>query len=153
VQAVNIISAAQRTADSTVAEADSYSARVMAEARAAYEDARTRGAQLEQEAEERVRALSTAAQLHQEELDKQTAYLRTLRDATRTQMQKFLEGMLDHVAEEYGRAHPFAAAASTEKSPDDQDDPARPNGTPDMRAAHEAAAPNSPNGLPVASVS
>ena len=27
-------------------------------------------------------------------------------------MQKFLEGMLDHVAEEYGRAHPMAAGAA-----------------------------------------
>ncbi|HEY5116968.1 MAG TPA: hypothetical protein VIJ00_15710, partial [Nakamurella sp.] len=44
--------------------------------------------------------------------DAQTAYLRTLRDATRTQMEAFLEGLLDHVAEEYGRAHPIAAQAA-----------------------------------------
>jgi hypothetical protein len=50
--------------------------------------------------------------MHQDDLDRQTAYLRTLRDATRTQMQKFLEGMLFHVAEEYGRAHPVAAQAA-----------------------------------------
>jgi DivIVA domain-containing protein len=112
IQAVNIISSAQRTADATIAEADSYSARVMSEAQAAYDDARRRAALVEQEAEERVQRLSLSAQVHQDELDKQTAYLRTLRDATRTQMQKFLEGMLFHVAEEYGRAHPMAAEAS-----------------------------------------
>jgi DivIVA domain-containing protein len=117
IQAVNVISNAQRTADSTVAEADAYSARVMSEARAAYDDARRRAAQLEQEAEENVRRLSASAQMKQGELDKQTAYLRTLRDATRTQMQKFLEGMLDHLTEEYGRAHPVAAEAAGSAKP------------------------------------
>jgi hypothetical protein len=28
-------------------------------------------------------------------------------------MQKYLEGLLDHVAEEYGRAHPLAAGAAS----------------------------------------
>jgi hypothetical protein len=113
IQAVNIITAAQQTADSTVAQADSYSRRVMAEARAAYEDARRRGEQLELEAQQRVDDLALSATMHQEELDRQTAYLRTLRDATRTTMQKYLEGLLDHVAEEYGRAHPLAAGAAS----------------------------------------
>jgi cell division septum initiation protein DivIVA len=112
IQAVSVISNAQRTADSIIAEANSYSSRVMSEAHAAYDDARRRGAQLEQEAEGRVRELTLSSKVHQEELDKQTAYLRTLRDATRTQMQKFLEGLLFHVAEEYGRAHPIAAQAA-----------------------------------------
>lgn len=111
-QAVSIISTAQRTADSVVAEANSYSTRVMSEAHAAYDDARRRGAELEHEAEQKVQRLTLSARLHQDELDKQTAYLRTLRDATRTQIQKFLEGMLFHVAEEYGRAHPIAAEAA-----------------------------------------
>jgi len=112
IQAVSVISNAQRTADSIIAEANSYSARVMSEANAAYDDARRRGAELEQDAEETVRRLTLTSKVHQEELDKQTAYLRTLRDATRTQIQMFLEGMLFHVADEYGRAHPIAAQAA-----------------------------------------
>jgi cell division septum initiation protein DivIVA len=124
VQAVHIISNAQRTADGIVAEADAYSARVMAEARAAYDDANRRGAKAEQDAEENVRRLTLESQMHQDELDKQTAYLRTLRDATRTQMEKFLAAMLDHVASEFGRAHPIAADAAGAKSlsPSDEAD-------------------------------
>jgi cell division septum initiation protein DivIVA len=116
-QAVNVISNAQRTADATIAEANAYSARVMSEARNAYDESRKRAAQLQEAAEESVRRLSVSAQMEQEELDKQTAYLRTLRDSIRTQMEKYLEGMLFHVAEEYGRAHPIAAEASVADQP------------------------------------
>jgi DivIVA domain-containing protein len=130
--AISVLTSAQQTADRTVAEADGYSARVMSEARDLYEDARRNAAVLEQEAEDKARAVyddatsraeaierETVAKIEQleltsmsaqKELDAQTAYLRTLRDATRTQMEAFLEGLLDRVAEEYGRAHPMAAA-------------------------------------------
>jgi len=112
VQAVNIISNAQRTADGIVAEADSYSTRVMTNARELYEDATRRVAQIEEEAEANLRRLALSAQIEQDELDRQTAYLRTLRDVSRTQMERFLSSMLDHVAGEYGRAHPIAAQAA-----------------------------------------
>lgn len=134
VRAVSVLTSAQKTADRTVAEADAYSTRVMSEARDLYEDARRNAATLEQETEAKARhvydeALVRAASLEREteqkvadltmsavtaqaELDQQTAYLRTLRDATRTQMEVFLEGMLDRVAEEYGRAHPLAVEAA-----------------------------------------
>ena len=49
----------------------------------------------------------------QAELDQQTAYLRTLRDTSRVQIQSFLEGLLDHVTDEYGKAHPIAAEAAS----------------------------------------
>lgn len=130
-QAVSVLTTAQITADSTVAQADQYSARVMAEARDLYDDARRNSAILEQETEEKARAVFDDA-LHrvtdleregnerlaqitmttavaQQELDGQTVYLRTLRDATRVQMVTFLEGLLDHVSAEYGRANPMAA--------------------------------------------
>lgn len=132
-QAVTVLTTAQVTADSTVAQADAYSARVMAEARDLYDDTRRQAAVLEQETEDKARAVyqdaldrvaaverenaDRLAQLTlttatvQQELDHQTAYLRTLRDATRTQMETFLEGLLDHLTEEYGRAHPMAAQA------------------------------------------
>ena len=132
--AISVLTTAQITADSTVAQADEYSARVMTEARDLYDDARRDAAVLQQETEDKSRAvyedalqrvadverenqqrlaqLTLAAVSAQNELDEQTTYLRTLRDAASIQMQKFLEGMLDHVAEEYGRAHPMAAEAA-----------------------------------------
>ena len=136
--AISVLTSAQQTADRTVAEADGYSARVMSEARDLYEDARRNAAVLEQEAEDKARAVyedassradaierETIAKIEQleltsmsaqKELDAQTAYLRTLRDATRTQMEAFLEGLLDRVAEEYGRAHPMAAAEAANRT-------------------------------------
>ncbi len=132
--AMNVLTTAQRTADKTIAEADGYSATVMAEARDLYEDARRNAAILEQETEDKARSvyrdavarsealereteqrladLTMSAVAAQQELDAQTAYLRTLRDATRTQMEAFLEGLLDRVAEEYGKAHPLAVEAA-----------------------------------------
>lgn len=134
-QAMSVLITAQQTADKTVAQADEYSAKVMAEARELYEDTRRNSATLEQETEDKARhvyeeALSRSEAIEREaaqrvermnlnseavqaELDQQTAYLRTLRDTSRIQIQTFLEGLLDHVAEEYGRAHPIAAEAAT----------------------------------------
>lgn len=134
-QAMSVLITAQQTADKTVGQADEYSAKVMAEARELYEDTRKNAATLEQETEDKARhvyeeALSRAEAIEREandrvarvnlnsesvqaELDQQTAYLRTLRDTSRIQIQSFLEGLLDHVAEEYGRAHPIAAEAAT----------------------------------------
>ena len=135
-QAMSVLITAQQTADKTVAQADEYSATVMSEARALYEDTRRNAATLQQETEDKARhvyeeALGRAEAIEREatdrvkrmnlnsesvqaELDQQTAYLRTLRDTSRIQIQTFLEGLLDHVAEEYGRAHPIAAEAATE---------------------------------------
>jgi DivIVA domain-containing protein len=137
--AISVLSQAQQTADKTVAQADEYSARVMAEARDLYEDTRrnvatleqetedkakgvyddalARAATVEREAQDRVAQLTLTAATAQTELDSQTAYLRTLRDATRTQLEVFLEGLLDHVAGEYGRAHPMAAEAANATTP------------------------------------
>jgi len=134
-QAMSVLITAQQTADKTVAQADEYSAKVMAEARELYEDTRKNAATLEQETEDkashvyeealsrseaiqreaadRVERMNLNSESVQAELDQQTAYLRTLRDTSRIQIQTFLEGLLDHVAEEYGRAHPIAAEAAT----------------------------------------
>jgi hypothetical protein len=135
-QAVTVLTSAQITADATVAHADEYSARVMTEAQELYEETRRNAAILEQETqdkakavyedavlrveaierekEERLAQLTLATAVAQQEIDGQTAYLRTLRDATRTQLEVFLVGLLDHLAEEYGRAHPAAANAANE---------------------------------------
>ena len=77
-----------------------------------YQDAVARSEALERETEQRLAELTMSAVTAQQELDAQTAYLRTLRDATRTQMEAFLEGLLDRVAEEYGKAHPLAVEAA-----------------------------------------
>ena len=134
-QAMSVLITAQQTADNTVAQADGYSAKVMAEARGLYEDTRKNAATLEQETEDKARhvyeeALSRSEAIEREatdrvarmnlnsetvqaELDQQTAYLRTLRDTSRVQIQSFLEGLLDHVTDEYGKAHPIAAEAAS----------------------------------------
>jgi len=133
-QAVTVLTSAQITADATVAHADEYSARVMTEAQELYEETRRNAAILDQETQDKAKAvyedavlrveaierenegrlaqLALATAVAQQEIDGQTGYLRTLRDATRTQLEVFLEGLLDHLAEEYGRAHPFAANAA-----------------------------------------
>lgn len=153
VQAVNIISSAQRTADGIVAEADSYSTRVMTNARELYEDATRRVAQIEEEAEANLRRLALSAQIEQDELDRQTAYLRTLRDVSRTQMERFLSSMLDHVAGEYGRAHPIAAqAAATQMATQETiEEPSSQDSPPDV-SAEEPAAHAAANGVHVDSV-
>lgn len=132
-QAISVLTTAQQTADQTVADADDYSRRVMGEAQSVYEDARRNAAILEQEAEEKSRAvydealkravsidrehddfralLEQDAAAARQQLEQQTTYLRTLRDSTRVQMESFLEGLLDHLAAEYGKADPAAAQA------------------------------------------
>src|SRR6478752_4274831 len=112
-QAMSVLITAQQTADKTVAQADEYSAKVMAEAREVYEEALSRSEAIQREAADRVERMNLNSESVQAELDQQTAYLRTLRDSSRIQIQTFLEGLLDHVAEEYGRAHPIAAEAAT----------------------------------------
>ncbi len=133
-QAVSVLTSAQITADATVANADEYSARVMTEAQELYEETRRNAAILEQETQDKAKAvyedallrvedferenagrlaqLTVDTDIAQREVDEQTAYLKTLRDAARTQLEIFLEGMLDHVAEAYGRANPAAANAA-----------------------------------------
>ena len=122
-QAVSLLTTAQITADNIVAEATSLyddtrrnaailERETQEKATAVYDDAVRRVADLERENEDRVAQLTLSAATAQKELDGQTAYLRTLRDASRVQMEKFLEGLLDHVSEEFGRAHPMAAEAA-----------------------------------------
>jgi cell division septum initiation protein DivIVA len=115
-QSVDVLTKAQMTADSTVANANAYSGRVMAEARSLYDDARRRAAEMVDEAHRQATAAADVAASTHGELERQTAYLRTLRDVTRIQMEKFLGGLLDHVAAEYGKALPGAAEAAAQQS-------------------------------------
>ena len=110
-QSATILSAAQQTADATVRNADEYSARVMAEARTIYDDARQKSTKMLDEAYRvATEAIDQANERH-EVIERQTVYLRALRDSTKVQVETFLSGLLDHVTSEYGRALPAAAEA------------------------------------------
>jgi DivIVA domain-containing protein len=114
---VSILTTAQQTADGIVRNADDYSARVMAEARAVYEDARRKSATMLEDAQlQATEAMNEATERH-DEIARQTVYLQTLRDSTQVQVQTFLTGLLDHVSNEYGRALPAAAEAARQRSP------------------------------------
>jgi DivIVA domain-containing protein len=110
-QSATILSAAQQTADSTVKNADEYSARVTAEARTMYDDARRKSTTMLEDAYRvATEAIDQANERH-EEIERQTVYLRALRDSTKVQVETFLSGLLDHVTSEYGRALPAAVEA------------------------------------------
>jgi DivIVA domain-containing protein len=118
-QSASILSVAQQTAETTMKNADAYSARVMAEARAMYDDARRKSTAMLDDAHRlATEAIDQATERH-EEIERQTVYLRALRDSTQVQVQTFLSGLLDHVTNEYGRAIPAAAEAAfqTEATP------------------------------------
>jgi len=112
-QSVNILSRAQKTADEAVARADEHSARVMTEARAFYDDARRQAAKIVDEAARQAEEVAELAAADHGEIARQTAYLQTMREVARTQIEAFLMGLYDRVAQEYGQAHPAAAAEAT----------------------------------------
>ena len=110
-QSATILSAAQQTADTTLKNADEYSARVMAEARTMYDDARRKSTKMLDDAYRvATEAIDQANERH-EVIERQTVYLRALRDSTKVQVETFLSGLLDHVTGEYGRALPSAVEA------------------------------------------
>lgn len=110
-QSATILSVAQQTADTTVKNADEYSARVMAEARTMYDDARRKSTKMLDDAYRLATEAVDQANARHEEVERQTVYLRALRDSTKVQVETFLSGLLDHVTSEYGRALPAAAEA------------------------------------------
>lgn len=113
-QSVTILTTAQQTADTTVQNADDYSTRVMTEARSMYEDARLKAKGLVDEAHRMASEAANQVDQHHGDLERQTVYLRVLRDSTQVQVENFLRGLLDHVTAEYGRANPAAAQAAAQ---------------------------------------
>lgn len=99
-QSLSILTSAQQAADTTVASADEYSGRVIAEARQAYNDASQRAQEIMEEAQ-RVAEVASATQ---SELDKRTVYLAALHDSVKVQLTTTLEAILDHVTAEYDKA-------------------------------------------------
>ena len=119
-QSVSILTTAQQTADSTVKGADEYSARVMSEARSMHEEARLKAATIVDEAHRLASAAAEQAAAEQGELERQTMYLRVLRQSSHVQVENFLRGLLDHVTTEYGRADPAAVQAGSQPAVSDR---------------------------------
>jgi DivIVA domain-containing protein len=69
-QAIQVLTNAQQTADTTVRQADQYSLSVMTEAKRLYEEARLRTASLEQEAEVKAKGLTEDAAVRAEKLQR-----------------------------------------------------------------------------------
>lgn len=111
-QAVGVLTKAQETADAILARAqaerEAAESAHAAALEAADETAR-RATEVEQQVLARVQRLTAVADQSQHEIDREAAYLQTFREASRSQIEDFIEGVLDHVAEQYGRAHPLAA--------------------------------------------
>lgn len=112
---IGVLSTAQRDADQVMAEADAYRERVAAEserlrtearraAEALLADTQARARDIEQQA----RRTQEQARLTQDELERQTGYLRSVREAAGTQVLGFLNSMVDHLAAEFGAADPAA---------------------------------------------
>src|SRR5664279_4165741 len=133
-QAVSVLSTAQQTADGILARArqqrdrvDSEAADVMQRARMTAadvqreaerrarqvtQDATRRAAALEQQATARAARLTATADTAQHEIDRETTHLQAVRDAGRAQLEEFVDGILDRVADQFGRANPLAAQAA-----------------------------------------
>jgi DivIVA domain-containing protein len=121
-QAVRILSSAQQTADTYVAEAEEFSRQMTAEARSQYEELtrearETAGAILQaaHEAAGKVGPGTAAAaqgnERSMEELQEQVAYLKAFGQACRVQLRSYLEALLSDVENEWGRADPAALPA------------------------------------------
>jgi hypothetical protein len=140
-QAVQLLKTAQATADAIITRTMAEQERAAEEARELAEQARVaavagqrenerrarqvaeearHAAVLQEQAGERLHRLTVATELAEQEIEREARQLQTFRDSTKAQIDEFIDGMLDHVAEQYGRAHPLAAqaaAAATTRSP------------------------------------
>lgn len=117
-QALRILSTAQQTADTYVAEAEEFSRQVTSEARAQYEEqvrlARENAGAIIHAAQEAAARMTAggrsrtpdAPEPTTAELEEQVAYLRAFGQACRTQLRAYLEALLADVEAEWGRADP-----------------------------------------------
>lgn len=118
-QAVRILSVAQQTADTYVAEAEEFSRQVTGEARNEYEQlvrqARENAGAILQAAQEAAASIGGQASGAADggeravaELEEQAAYLKAFGQACRVQLRSYLEALLSDVEKEWGRADPAA---------------------------------------------
>lgn len=97
VEAINVMSRAQQSADTQVAQAEEYARRIVSEARGQYEQILQQAQREATEAAERAR-LSQQAAGHsdageREQLERHLAYLRTFAEVTQVQLKSVLEGL------------------------------------------------------------
>ncbi|RCG25066.1 DivIVA domain-containing protein [Sphaerisporangium album] len=114
VDAINILSRAQQSADAQIAEAGDYARRIIGDARRQYEQILTEAQrQAEEAADAAVGAYRSGGGVHgaeAEELERRIAYLRTFADVTRVQLRATLEGLaqeidkLGHIPDQGGQA-------------------------------------------------
>jgi cell division initiation protein len=101
VDAVNIISRAQQTADAQIAEAEDYARRLVGQAREQYEkilqEAQRQAEEAANQAVGEYRAGPGVQTAEAEELERRIAYLRTFADVTQVQLRAVLEGLAQEV--------------------------------------------------------
>jgi cell division septum initiation protein DivIVA len=130
-QAVRILSTAQQTADTYVAEAEEFSRQMTSEARAEYQEqirrARENAGAIIQAAQEAAEKIAGGGQVRTEvsegpnrtveELQEQVAYLKAFGQACRVQLRSYLEALLSDVESEWGRADPTALPPAAPRPP------------------------------------
>ncbi|SEG63771.1 cell division initiation protein [Nonomuraea solani] len=101
VDAVNLLSRAQQTADAQIAEAEDYARRLVAQARGQYEqvlqEAQQRAEDAASQAVHVYRSSGGAQSAEAEELERRIAYLRTFAEVTQVQLRAVLEGLANEV--------------------------------------------------------
>jgi DivIVA domain-containing protein len=101
VDAVNLLSRAQQTADAQIAEAEDYARRLVAQARQQYEQMLQEAQQQAEEAASQAvnvyRSSGEVQSAEAEELERRIAYLRTFAEVTQVQLRAVLEGLTSEV--------------------------------------------------------
>ncbi|MFI7697737.1 DivIVA domain-containing protein [Nonomuraea sp. NPDC049480] len=101
VDAVNLLSRAQQTADAQIAEAEDYARRLVAQARQQYEqvllEAQQRAEEASSQAVNVYRSSGAVQSAEAEELERRIAYLRTFAEVTQVQLRAVLEGLANEV--------------------------------------------------------
>lgn len=97
-QAVDILTRAQRTADTVIAEAHAYSKQVTAEANAGYDDMRRRAVEMVEEAERSAASTAQSVAAQRDEAQREAIYWHTYRESLISQLQLFIGALNDHVA-------------------------------------------------------
>ncbi|MEV5891746.1 DivIVA domain-containing protein [Nonomuraea fuscirosea] len=101
VDAVNLLSRAQQTADAQIAEAEDYARRLVGQARQQYEQLLHEAQQQAEEAGNQAvnvyRSSGGQQSAEAEELERRIAYLRTFAEVTQVQLRAVLEGLTNEV--------------------------------------------------------
>ena len=133
---VNVLTTAQETADKILAQADHQRDRVERERLAVLAEARETAVMLSRDSQRRAQQITDAATrqvaaLEQEiarltlsadaaqsEIDRESAHLEATIQISRAQLDDAIDGILEHLVEQFGKAHPLSAqTAITRRQP------------------------------------